>query len=496
MTAHGTLGAARVASRALGALSAYLLAWRAFSLPGLVLVAWWVWIHPAFGLGAWLLLVIALVAVVGALADHGKGFSVDALVRNISDACERTRRRHATTRTRRRWSELCRELGWDTADGRTPTSSTGRPDESRRQKPRQPALRHVEHLGDTLRIAWRPRGDVNPKQWREHAEALRRQLHGHSVRVAEDPREPGTLVATIGLRPLPAHDAAPGPVDGQTPAPTISRESSAVQQAPTLAVELGQRAGGGIATWRPAEVNGLLVVGATGGGKGGCLRYIAHQVLDQGAVLHVIDPKGTGEYGWVTDRGGHLHRTLERQVDALRVLAMELRGRCDDLAALGAASVSDLPPRLRPQPIVVVVDEAADLFTLRRVPVEKATDELRSEAGSLATVLAQQGRAVGIHPVVALQRPDVSALGPAGGALRAQLVARVVTGTLDEDGCDQALGNGHRELLVNLTGHPGRALVARLAHADGAQPYSVQVRWLPLHALRPPGITTTREEAA
>ncbi len=482
------LGLARVGGRALGGALAYLVAWRAFSVPALAAVFVLVFSGPLFGLPGWLLVaVLGLVAVL-AHADHGRGFSLDALVHNVGESMERTRRRHAATRLRRRWPAACRELGWDTAEGDPPPSSTGRSRESRRQRPRSPGLRHVEHLGDTLRIAWRPRGDTNPKQWREHAEALRRHLGGHSVRFAEDPREPGTILATIGLRALPVHDNAPGPVDGQAAAPTLASEPLAVHQAPTLAVELGQRAGGGVAVWRPSEVNGLLVVGATGGGKGGCLRYLASQCLAAGAVVHVIDPKGTGEHAWVTDHGGHLHRGLERQVEVLRVLADELRARCADLAALGAEKIGDLPPRLRPQPVVCVVDEAADLLTLRRVGTEKAADELRAEAGSLLTLLAQQGRAAWIHPVVALQRPDVQALGPAGGALRAQLVARVVAGSIDDDGCDQALGVGHREQLVHLTGHPGRALVARLAHADGAQPYPVQVRWLPVDALRPVGV--------
>lgn len=496
MTVHGTLGAARIGGRILGALIAYGAAWRAFSIPvglGLFLMLFG---RALTGVPGWLLVVPVVAVTVFVLADHGKGFALDALVHNLGNAAETTRRRHATVRIRRRWPQTCRDLGWDTAEGNAPSTNTGRSNESRRQRPRQPALRHVEHLGAVLRVAWRPRGDTSTKQWGEHAEVLRRQLGGYSVRFAEDPAEPGTLVATIGMAPLPVHDDAPRPGDGQAATPHMVGEPLAIPQATTtpdtnpIAIDLGQRAGGGNAVWKPAEVNGLLIVGATGGGKGGCLRYLTHQSLETGAVVHVIDPKATGEHAWVTDHGGHLHRGVTRQVEILRVLVAELRARCDDLAVLGAEKIGDLPVRLRPQPIVLVVDEAADLLTLRRVSAEKAGDDLRAEAGALLTILAQQGRAAWIHPVVALQRPDVQALGPAGGALRAQLVARVVTGSIDEDGMDQALGNGHRELLVHLTGQPGRALVARLSHADGATPYPTQVRWLPGSALRPIGIQT------
>jgi hypothetical protein len=499
---HTAFGAARITGRGVAALTAYMVAWRAFTIPLAAFALWLYVIVPAWGPAGWLLLAAAAAIGFASMMDHGSGFSLDALVHHVDAAMERTRRRHHATRLRRRWPEVTRQLGWDAADGKPPTTNNGRPIEGRRMKPRSPALRHVEHLGATVRVAWRPRGNVSPKAWGEHAEALRREFRGHSVRFAEDPAEPGTVVATIGMTPLPIHDNAPRPGDGQTPATQHEPGASAIPQATTnaedgthLAIELGARAGGGVARWVPGEVNGVLITGSTGGGKGGALRYITHQALDQGAVTHVLDPKGTGEHAWVTDFGGHLHRGLERQVELLRVVAHELRSRCDDLAALGAEKVGDLPARLRPQPIVVVVDEAADLLTLRRVTAEKVTDELRSEAGALLTLIAQQGRAAGIHPVIALQRADVQALGPAGGSLRAQLVARIVTGSIDEDGLDQALGTGHRELLTHLTGHPGRALVSRLNNADGASPYPVQVRWLPVAALRPVGVQQHREAA-
>ncbi|MFN8123535.1 MAG: hypothetical protein U0237_13990 [Thermoleophilia bacterium] len=406
-----------------------------------------------------MLVVVAGVVGFMSVASTDSGYSLDAVVHRVDAAMERTARRHHATRLRRRWPETCRQLGWLPAEEKTPNGQTGR---LRSTRPRPPALRHVEREGDVVRVAWRPRGDVSPKEWQAHAEALRREFRGHSVRFAEDPGEPGVIVATIGLTALPVHDDAPRPGDGQTPANPQEPGLSAIPQAtadehagPHLSVELGARAGGGVARWVPGEVNGLLVTGSTGGGKGGCLRYIAHQVLDQGAVLHVLDPKGDRR----TRLGHRLRRAPAPRPGApsggTRVLSMELRARCDDLAALGAEKVGDLPQRLRPRPIVVMLDEAADALTLRRVATEKQNDDLRAEAGAILTTLAQQGRAAWVHPVVALQRPDVAALGPAGGALRAQLVARVVTGTIDGDGLDAALGDGHRELLPHPDRPPG-----------------------------------------
>ncbi|MFN8111475.1 MAG: hypothetical protein U0Y82_16795 [Thermoleophilia bacterium] len=444
---NATLGMIRITGHALAALLSYLGAWREVTVPTVLVLAAAQVVGPLGLLAGLVVLIVALVF----LADHGRGLSLDALMRNAGDALERCRRRHLALRVRRRWPALCRELGWDTAEGRTPTTSTGRPDETRRQRPRQPALRHVEALAGTLRVCWRPRGDVSPGKWQEHAEGLGRQLGAHSVRVAELPGEPGTLAATFGMTPLPVRDAVAGPVGEQAQAPPLGPERQVVHQveAPALRLELGQRAGGGIAAWVPAEVNGLLITGSTGGGKGGAVRCLVSQVLERGAVVHLLDGKGTGEYRWIGDAGGFVYRDVHSMLAALQSLGDELRNRCDDLHALGAASVLELPPRLRPGPILVVMDEAGDVLTLRKTTEERNTDAIRGQLGVLLTQLAQQGRAALIHVAVSLQRADVQALGPSGGALRSNLVARLVVGTTDADGLDAGLGTGHRDLLVH-----------------------------------------------
>lgn len=476
MTRHTWLTLARMGVRATVGAGGYLVAWRAFLAPLVAAYAVGRVVQGAVGVPWPLVAVLVVAAVVSAAASDGGRFTLQTLAARTFEAMQRSRRRTAAWSLRMRWRQTCHELGWT---GATDT----KPGRGGRQS--APALRLVEHLGDVVRLAWRPRGDVRPREWPRQVEALRRHLGAYSASWREDPGDPGTLVGSFGLVPLPVVDADTGTVGGQAEAPQIGRRPSAVHQVdpspdhgePGLRVELGQRAGGGVAAWVPAEVPHLLLVGSTGGGKGSALRYIAHQLLGEGVDLVVLDPKGTGEHRWVEVHGARVARDLPGMVEALTGAEGEMRARCADLLALGATTVRDLPPRLRPRPLVVMCDEAADLLTLRKTTGEKTADDLRQTAGTLLATLGMQGRAAAVHVVVALQRPEVAALGPAGGALRAQLAGRIVTGALDPAGLTMVFGGDADEYAPMLTGRPGRALVAGLSHTDGPTPYAVQVRW-------------------
>jgi DNA segregation ATPase FtsK/SpoIIIE-like protein len=201
-------------------------------------------------------------------------------------------------------------------------------------------------------------------------------------------------------------------------------------------------------------------------------------------VLRIVDPKASGDYRWAVERGVPVAHDLEDQIEVLRRAAAEVRTRCRVLWEHGLDRVGLLPPSVRPHPVLVVVDEAADLLLLRRVPAERGADELRSEAGSLVSVIASQGRAAGVHLVVAIQRPDIALLGPAGGFLRDNLTGRVALGRLSVEGMDMLFGSGHRDRVVALNGTPGRALAAHLA-AGEVEPYGVQVAWLSTERLMP-----------
>jgi DNA segregation ATPase FtsK/SpoIIIE, S-DNA-T family len=158
------------------------------------------------------------------------------------------------------------------------------------------------------------------------------------------------------MAPAQTGQEAPGPVgNGSVPLRPAEGRRSAPCAPDTTGLVLGPKGGGGEAAWFPAESPHLLVVGGTGGGKGGTIRYLASQALEQGWHLVILDPKGSGEHRWAAERGVRVVHDLEPQVEELRRAAQDVRERCGLLWEHGADRVSVLAPELRPAPVLVVV---------------------------------------------------------------------------------------------------------------------------------------------
>src|SRR5690606_17983242 len=96
-----------------------------------------------------------------------------------------------------------------------------------------------------------------------------------------------------------------------------------------------------------------------------------------------------------------------------------------------------LPEGERPVPVVVLVDEVAELFLM--ADKKKEQEEVSAVATRLLRV-AQIGRAFGIYLVVCGQRVG-SDLGPGVTALRAQLTGRICHKVNDEETAKMALGD-------------------------------------------------------
>src|SRR4051794_8351041 len=190
-----------------------------------------------------------------------------------------------------------------------------------------------------------------------------------------------------------------------------------------------------------------LVAGTTGSGKSELLRaLIASLALkhppDRCSFL-LVDYKGGAAFaeaaelphtvGLVTDLDG---QTTAR---ALRSLAAELTHREAVLAAHGVAEIADLPPDADMARLVIVVDEFATL-----------AEELPSFVPGLVAI-AQRGRSLGVHLVLATQRPA----GVVSPEIRANCTLRICLRTTDEADSRDVLGTPQAaHLPVDL---PGRA---------------------------------------
>ncbi|MFZ0290105.1 MAG: DNA translocase FtsK [Candidatus Sulfotelmatobacter sp.] len=241
-----------------------------------------------------------------------------------------------------------------------------------------------------------------------------------------------------------------------------------------LTMAMGKDINGRIVT---ADLNGmphLLIAGSTGSGKSVAINAfimsILYKATPEQVRLILVDPKRLelGNYEGVP----HLYTPIITEpklaANALRNAVREMERRLKLLAAKGVRNIDQYnrlfdnggTPSLfeedsddKPIPyIVIIIDELADLMMLDSSNVEESI-----------TRLAQMARAVGIHLVLATQRPSVDVItGLIKANFPARISFRVATKVdsrtiLDANGAEALLGKGDMLYLPS-----GSARVHRL----------------------------------
>jgi DNA segregation ATPase FtsK/SpoIIIE, S-DNA-T family len=234
-----------------------------------------------------------------------------------------------------------------------------------------------------------------------------------------------------------------------------------------LAVWLGKDISG-TAVWTDlARMPHLLIAGTTGSGKSGCINTLLSSILlratpDEARMI-LIDPKRI-ELGYYEHIPHLLTPVVSSPKEAAAVLTnciAEMERRYERLSHLRARSLPEANRSLRrrgepPMPyLLVVIDELADLMMVSPQAVEDAVIRL-----------AQKSRAVGIHLVLATQRPSVDVItgmikanvpSRAAFAVSSQTDSRVI---LDQAGAESLLGQG--DMLFKPLG------TSRLQRVQGA----------------------------
>ncbi|MBS2024038.1 MAG: PD-(D/E)XK nuclease family protein [Deltaproteobacteria bacterium] len=213
----------------------------------------------------------------------------------------------------------------------------------------------------------------------------------------------------------------------------------------------------------------LLVAGTTGSGKTVFLKGLILSLLNRlprsECQVAIVDPKMLDFPPF--DRLPLWKPVITEPSQAVALLESlaeeELPRRTLLLRKAGATQRSDLPPGTLPA-LVVVIDEFADL-TLSLG--DRAT---KSQFLERVQRLLQRARAVGIHLVIATQRPSVDAI---PGQLKANLPVRIAfklatvvdsNTVLDEQGAESLLGAG--DVLLKRDGQTIRAQAFRVEARD------------------------------
>lgn len=213
-----------------------------------------------------------------------------------------------------------------------------------------------------------------------------------------------------------------------------------------LAVALGKGAGGESVVGDLTKMPHLLIAGATGSGKTVCIHAIICGFLlycTPGDIRFImIDPKRVEltSYNSLPHLATPVIVDTKKALAALRWLTLEMDKRYQTLAAARFRNIeayNKARPKEKLPYLVLVIDELADLMMTSGEEVEHTLCRL-----------AQLARAVGIHLVVATQRPSVDVV---TGLIKANFPSRIsfaVTSQvdsrtiLDTGGAEKLLGRG------------------------------------------------------
>ncbi|HEX5234036.1 MAG TPA: DNA translocase FtsK [Silvibacterium sp.] len=225
-----------------------------------------------------------------------------------------------------------------------------------------------------------------------------------------------------------------------------------------LTLAMGKDINGSIVTADLATMPHVLIAGSTGSGKSVAINAMIMSVLFKATPAQVrmilVDPKRVelGMYEGIPHLFTPIITEPKLAANALRNAVREMERRLKLLASRSVRNIEqynrlfdgDTPslfedsPDEEPLPyIIIIIDELADLMMLDKANVEEAI-----------TRLAQMARAVGIHLVLATQRPSVDVI---TGLIKAnvptrmsfRLATKVDSRTiLDSNGAESLLGRG------------------------------------------------------
>ena len=266
------------------------------------------------------------------------------------------------------------------------------------------------------------------------------------------------------LAPIPGKGAVGIEVPNPTPETVYLREVMDEISTEKLPIALGKMIEGKPFVADITTMPHLLIAGATGSGKSVCMHSIIASLLltrtPSQVRLAMIDPKmlELSIYEGIPHLWAPVVIETDKATGLLEALVSEMENRYKRLSRIGVRSIDEFNSRLTPESederlpyIVVFIDELADLMLTVSREIEPAIKRL-----------AHMARAVGIHMVLATQRPSVDVI---TGVIKANFPSRIAFNVqsktdsrtiLDMNGAEKLLGKGDMLYLPTTSPEPVR----------------------------------------
>ncbi|MGW3372487.1 FtsK/SpoIIIE domain-containing protein [Streptomyces hydrogenans] len=299
-------------------------------------------------------------------------------------------------------------------------------------QPVPPKVRRVRGTSTGMRVTLRLPAGLEPADVMAASERLRHAWGVHSVHVVE------TKPGFVELR-MTGYD-----VLRRVRMPRSRRRLSG-----PMSVPVALREDGSAFVRDYMKVPHALTLGANQSGKSMYQRNLIAQLARLDVALVGIDCKRGVEQRGYAPRLSGFATTPEEASGLLDALVGEMEDRFDLLSFAGVADIWALPETARPVPVVVLVDEVAELFLV----AGKKDEERRDRMVMQMIRLGQMARAAGIYLEVCGQRFG-SDLGRGATTLRAQLTGRVVHRVNDKQTADMGLGDIAPDAVVAVTAIP------------------------------------------
>jgi len=233
----------------------------------------------------------------------------------------------------------------------------------------------------------------------------------------------------------------------------ILRSPEAKEATHPLDVGLGMDISGGASMLNLSELPHVLIAGSTGAGKSSCINAFVTSILMRSTPeevrLILVDPKRVelGQYNEIPHLLTRVITNPKKAVDALEWAVREMDRRYDLLAEAAVRDILGYHDKYdtgqldeerfdRFPYIAIVVDELNDLMIVAGRAVEDAIVRI-----------AQMARAVGIHLVLATQRPSVDVI---TGVIKANVPSRLAFSVASQADSRVILDSAGAEKLIGL----------------------------------------------